>query len=226
MSSATQYAFGTRVRGSIGDLRPRVEAALKVEGFGVLTEIDVQATMKAKLGVDRAPYLILGACNPLLAHRALEADPSVGVLLPCNVVVREDGPDTIVEAMDPVAALGIVEFTEDRANCARGPRAPRARHQQTGVQVMSLNPSSKPASGHRVIMFSTPTCPWCNRAKGYLRSRSIPFRDVDVSRDPVAARDLVRRTGQMGVPVIEIDGRPIVGFDQPRIDAALGLHLN
>ncbi len=76
---------------------------------------------------------------------------------------------------------------------------------------------------HRVIVFSTPTCPWCNRAKSYLRGRGIPFRDVDVSRDPAAARDLVRRTGQMGVPVIEIDGRPIVGFDQGRIDAALGI---
>jgi glutaredoxin 3 len=76
---------------------------------------------------------------------------------------------------------------------------------------------------HRVIVFSTPTCPWCNRAKTYLRGRGVPFRDVDVSRDPAAARDLVRRTGQMGVPVIEIDGRSIVGFDQARIDAALGL---
>lgn len=77
--------------------------------------------------------------------------------------------------------------------------------------------------GHRVIVFSTPTCPWCNRAKSYLRSRGVQFRDVDVSRDDAAARDLVRRTGQMGVPVVEIDGRSIVGFDQARIDAALGL---
>jgi glutaredoxin-like YruB-family protein len=79
---------------------------------------------------------------------------------------------------------------------------------------------------HRVIVFSTPNCPWCNRAKTYLRGRGVPFRDVDVSRDPAAAHDLVRRTGQIGVPVIEIDGRPIVGFDQGRIDAALGLRPN
>jgi glutaredoxin-like YruB-family protein len=79
---------------------------------------------------------------------------------------------------------------------------------------------------HRVIVFSTPTCPWCNRAKTYLRGRGVAFRDVDVSRDGGAARDLVRRTGQMGVPVIEIDGRPIVGFDQARIDAALGLRVH
>ncbi len=79
------------------------------------------------------------------------------------------------------------------------------------------------AASHRVIVFSTPTCPWCSRAKGYLRSRGVAFRDVDVSRDPAAARDLVRRTGQMGVPVIEIDGRSIVGFDQARIDQLLGM---
>ena len=76
---------------------------------------------------------------------------------------------------------------------------------------------------HRVLVFTTPTCPWCQRAKGYLRSQGVPFKEVDISRDQRAAKDLVRRTGRIGVPVIEIDGRPVVGFDQPRIDRMLGL---
>ena len=109
MAYTTAYTFGTRLPMSVVEARPQVEAALKAEGFGVLTEIDVAATMKAKLGIDGPPYLILGACNPPLAHRAIEADPAVGVLLPCNVVLREDGPETVVEAMDPMAALGIVD---------------------------------------------------------------------------------------------------------------------
>jgi uncharacterized protein (DUF302 family) len=114
MATLTSFTFGTRLTGSVADARPRVEAALQAEGFGVLTEIDVQATMKAKLSVDRPPFLILGACNPPLAHRAIEVDPSVGALLPCNVVVRADGPDTIVEVMDPVAALSFVKSTAIR----------------------------------------------------------------------------------------------------------------
>lgn len=108
------YTFGAVVAQPIDAVRVRVEAALKEEGFGILTEIDVAATLKAKLGLDRPPYLILGACNPGLANRALEIDPSIGALLPCNVVLRrsDDRSDTIVEIMDPIAALGIADSAD------------------------------------------------------------------------------------------------------------------
>ena len=105
----TSFTFATRIPARLDAVRATVEAALRAEGFGILTEIDVAATLKAKLGVEREPYVILGACNPPLANRAIEADPSVGALLPCNVVLREDGDATIVEAMDPRAALGIAD---------------------------------------------------------------------------------------------------------------------
>jgi uncharacterized protein (DUF302 family) len=104
-----RYTFGVRITAPFDDVRERVEAALRAEGFGVLTEIDVAATLRAKLGVTQAPYVILGACNPALAHRALTADPSVGALLPCNVVIREVAGAVVVEAMDPKAALGVVD---------------------------------------------------------------------------------------------------------------------
>lgn len=110
-SHGIPYGFEQRLTGrTFGEAKERVTAALQKEGFGVLTEIDVTATLKKKLGVDVRPYVILGACNPSLAHQALNLEPQIGLLLPCNVVVQEapDG-EVVVSIADPRAMFAMVE---------------------------------------------------------------------------------------------------------------------
>jgi len=119
-----RHAYGIRRRLDLpfDQALHRTREALKAQGFGVLTKIDVKATMKAKLDKDTEQYVILGACNPPLAYRALEADRAIGLLLPCNVVVREAEDGTVVEAMDPEAAMNITK-DESIAGVAREAKA-------------------------------------------------------------------------------------------------------
>jgi len=103
------YGFTVAVKGTFDEVVARVTDELKKEGFGVLMELDIAATLKAKLDIDKRPYKILGACNPKLANQALDAEPDIGLLLPCNVIVREDEKGgVIVGFMDPQAVLGLV----------------------------------------------------------------------------------------------------------------------
>ncbi|HSQ17039.1 MAG TPA: DUF302 domain-containing protein [Anaerolineales bacterium] len=104
-----KYGMSIMLSGTIDEVKPQVLSALKAQGFGVLTEIDVQKTMKEKLGVEYEPYFILGACNPQLANRALTADRSIGLLLPCNVVIQQVGGEVKVSILDPEIMFSVVE---------------------------------------------------------------------------------------------------------------------
>ena len=106
----SDYRYTRTVPLSMDEAEARIRDELQNEGFGVLTEIDIQATLKKKLDVDMAPYKILGACNPPAAHQALQAEPLIGTMLPCNVVLRDDGDgQTQIAAVDPVASMAAVE---------------------------------------------------------------------------------------------------------------------
>lgn len=110
--TATEYAFRTQLDLPFEQTVEKVTAELKEEGFGVLTEIDVKATLKKTLDTDFRKYLILGACNPSLAHQALSNELEIGLLLPCNVIVYEDNAASVVSIVDPIAMLGVVENHE------------------------------------------------------------------------------------------------------------------
>ena len=127
-SIETPYGFGVKLDLPFEQAVQRTTELLKEEGFGVLTHIDVKQTLKEKLGADFRRYVILGACNPPLAHRAFQAELLIGLLLPCNVAVYEDGAGSVAAFMDPGVALGIV------GNEALVPIAAEARARLKRVQ--------------------------------------------------------------------------------------------
>jgi uncharacterized protein (DUF302 family) len=137
---STRYTLTATTDAPFGDAVERVRDELKREGFGVLCEIDVQATLREKLGVEQEPYLILGACNPPLAHRALGADPELGTLLPCNVVVYRANGETHISAIDAERMLSLVE------NAELGPVAAQVRAKLAAVVERSSTATSKAAS--------------------------------------------------------------------------------
>lgn len=110
---SNNYGFGKKVEGTFDEVIQKITDALKNEGFGILSEIDVAATLKKKLNLEMSAYRILGACNPQLAHSAIEIEPSIGLLLPCNVVVRMDEHnDVYVEILDPIVISSLVNKPE------------------------------------------------------------------------------------------------------------------
>ena len=104
-----EFGKEIRVKGSFEEIKAKVVNALKTQGFGILTEVDVRKTLKEKLGVESEPYQILRACNPQLAHQALQADKQIGLLLPCNVVLREAGNTIEISIADPEVMFGVVD---------------------------------------------------------------------------------------------------------------------
>jgi uncharacterized protein (DUF302 family) len=122
------YGMSMQIPGNIETVRPKLQAALKEQGFGILTEIDVKKTMQEKIGAEYEPFLILGACNPHLADQALSADRAIGLLLPCNVTLRQVGGQVEVSVLDPEAMFAVVEG-EVRTKLADLPQEAKRRLQ-------------------------------------------------------------------------------------------------
>ena len=136
-----RYGMSIEVKGPIETAKARVIDALKAQGFGVLTEIDVQKTLKEKIGADFEPYLILGACNPALAHKALSADRSIGLLLPCNVVLRVSGEHVEVSILDPEVMFSVVE---EETKVALATLAPESKRRlQAALATLSSSSESR-----------------------------------------------------------------------------------
>lgn len=114
------YAYNKRINGQFADVLEKTKLALKEQGFGILWEIDVKATMKEKINEDYDNYMILGACNPPLAHQALQAEKEIGLFLPCNVVVYQNEEEVVVSVVLPTAVMGVVgnSSLDDMANMA------------------------------------------------------------------------------------------------------------
>lgn len=125
-----QFAMKTVVPGTMDAVKPRVLEALKGQGFGVLTEIDVRQTLQSKIGKEIEPYLILGACNPTLAYEALSAERDIGLLLPCNVVLRDLDGSVEVGIIDPEAMFGVLD---DEIKQRLGPKAVEAQQKLQAV---------------------------------------------------------------------------------------------
>lgn len=138
-SVRASYGFGTELDVPFEEAIERTKAALKSEGFGVLTTIDVRQTMKEKLDVEFEPYVILGACNPPLAHRALQAEHELGLLLPCNVIVHEHDGKSVVSIVDPEQMLGFVGDNPDLREVAKEAAAKLRRV----VAALESQPSSQ-----------------------------------------------------------------------------------
>ena len=124
----TQYAMKQTISGSLETVQPRVVEALKTQGFGILTEIDVQKTLREKIGAVIEPFIILGACNPHFAHQAISTDPAIGLLLPCNVVLRQIDEKVEVSIIDPEMMFAVVD-PATRATLAALPTEVKARMQ-------------------------------------------------------------------------------------------------